>query len=136
SFGVVDTDELRKAELIAKIKEQDALINAAKSSSVVEEVVSEEDKPKKRARTTKPAVVKIKPKTPQEEVSLFDSEDKSYSRPESRNETETVSPKIETPRPEAPEMPTETVKVDNRPIREKSGNGNPRQRNQDSAFDF
>ena len=136
SFGVVDTDELRKAELIAKIKEQDALINAAKSSSVVEEVVSEEDKPKKRARTTKPAVVKIKPKTPQEEVSLFDSEDKSYSRPESRNETETVSPKIETPQPEAPEMPTETVKVDNRPIREKSGNGNPRQRNQDSAFDF
>ena len=83
SFGVENTDALRKAELIIKINEQQDLIKAAKGETAPSESViennnttaesSEEEKPKKRARTTVKALPVERKTSAKEEVSLFDA---------------------------------------------------------------
>ena len=70
SFGVENTDELRKADLMAKIKEQQDLISAAKSIELeIGDDDAIEEKTKKRARTTKAVPVEKK-----NSVLLFDDE--------------------------------------------------------------
>jgi len=80
SFGVGNADELRKADLIAKITEQQLLIKTAKSSlaNTTENVnVAEVDsKPKKRTRTIKVELVeKKRSDVPLDDVKLFDLPD-------------------------------------------------------------
>ena len=135
SFGVEKTDELRKAELIAKIKEQHDLITAAKSASSPDAEAAPEEKPKKRARTIKAGIEEVKPKirTPREEVSLFDSPAEKVAYTEKKEAINAEPIAIAEAASETTSENAE-VKADQRPIREKSGNG--RQRNQDSAFDF
>lgn len=81
TFGVGNADDLRKAELIAKIKEQHELISAAKSAGAIEEI--KEEKPKKRARTVKTTttVEEVKPKSPVKEASLFDNTESESNTP-------------------------------------------------------
>ncbi|WP_304064939.1 transcription termination factor Rho [Pedobacter glucosidilyticus] len=140
SFGVDNTEELRKAELITKIKEQHELINAAKSAGLVEDAVVTEEKPKKRARTVKAAPVEVKSKkdlSPAQEVSLFD-------HPEQPIKAEKVvvekAPKKEIEAEVAVAENTETIsqeaKADQKNQKDRLPNTNGRQRAQESAFDF
>nr|WP_294899373.1 transcription termination factor Rho [uncultured Pedobacter sp.] len=128
SFGVENTDSLRKADLVAKIKEQQDLIEAARNAGAINEEVVVEEKPKKRVRTIKTTIAeeKISP-TPKSDVSLFDNEETASVKPMARkakpaHETE------EEPTSEASEGKSEPKQI--RPDK------NGKQRNQDSAFDF
>lgn len=125
SFGVESTDVLRKSDLIAKIKEQQDLIIAARTSGDVADVP--EEKTKKRARTTK--VVANEPKkvvSPAEEVSLFGNNNaEPYVAKNNTAETAEVEP----------QHGDNEQKSEPKAIRqEKHSNG--KARNQDSAFDF
>ncbi len=130
SFGVENTDALRKADLVAKIKEQQDLIDAARNSGATAEEVVAEDKPKKRARTIKTVVAeeKLSP-TPKSDVSLFDNNEPVAAKP--------VSRKVKEAKPDEESSATASDAVESKSepkqIRpEKHG----KQRSQDSAFDF
>lgn len=133
SFGVENTDELRKADLIAKIKEQQDLIIAARNSG--ETVPAAEEKAKKRTRTTKLVTTekpvlpeKKKPSVPLDDTSLFDVD------------TDDEPSEVEDSKPAASEVNTERStelvsdeKPEHKAIRPDK---NSKPRNQDSAFDF
>lgn len=132
SFGVENTDVLRKADLVAKITEQQELIEAARNSGAVAEDATTEEKPKKRARTIKTVIAeeKLSP-TPKSDVSLFDNHEPANTKP--------VARKIkEIKHEEGQEMSSNNAdnaedKSEPKQIRpDKNG----KQRNQDSAFDF
>ena len=131
SFGVENTDELRKAELMAKIKEQQDLIIVARTSGDSEPTPAEE-KSKKRARTTKvikteEAIVPEKKRTTvlADDTSSFDSSDINDNQIVNSSEKVTEeSPKSE----KSSEERSEPKSI--RPEK------NSKQRNQDSAFDF
>ncbi|WP_353133377.1 transcription termination factor Rho [Pseudopedobacter sp.] len=144
TFGISNADDLRKAELIAKIKEQHELINAAKSAGAVEEI--KEEKPKKRARTVKTTttVEEVKPKPKAVEASLFDNpaEETTSAPATTEKRPRKVVAAKETPVsapesvPAAPvKLPAEEVKPAEaeRPQQQKPNNG---KRAQDSVFDF
>lgn len=85
SFGIEGADSLRKAELVSRIKEQHALIEAARGDSGTEQAAdenTEEEKPKKR-RT-----IKIKEKTSEElkaaASTLFDNTEDSQKGDEEK----------------------------------------------------
>ena len=133
SFGVESTDELRKADLIAKIKEQQDLIVAARNSGeiAVDAPISEE-KTKKRARTTKVvAVEKRKSDVSSDDLPLYNTP--KYEEPIQKEavfpQEEASATVIETPVLEG-EVRTEVKSI--RP--EKNQAGKPK--SQDSAFDF
>jgi transcription termination factor Rho len=132
SFGVENTEELRKADLIAKITEQKNLIEAAKNSSNnVEKVVETDSKPKKRVRNKLATPIENNnSEVPIDDVKLFDipeidtpieNQDKEFAQDTTVVETPNIS-----------------YKAEQKPIRaEKNGNGNNRSnRNNDTAFDF
>lgn len=127
TFGVNNPDELRKAELIAKIKEQQELIDAAKSTDAPEEN-AEETKPKKRTRTIKSTSTVSEVASPKKEVSLFDE-------PLTTTENVVTEDKYE----ETGEKPVvlqevkETKSDTERPSKDRQSN---RQKHQDSSFDF
>ena len=132
SFGVENTDALRKAELIIKINEQQDLIKAAKGETAPSESViennnttaesSEEEKPKKRARTTVKALPVERKTSAKEEVSLFDAPSAAIAPEKTNNQPAKSNENLEnTDRSEPKAI---------RPDR------NSKQRNQDSAFDF
>ena len=142
SFGVENADELRKADLVAKITEQQTLIEATKNNAplISESLDTEEDaKPKKRARTIKAPVVLEKRTS---DVHLDDV--KMFEIPEHEPQIdEVVKPEAENV--ETSEETSEETKIpvtekqEVRAIRpEKNNNaGNGRlTRNNDSAFDF
>ncbi len=128
SFGVENTEALRKADLVAKIKEQQDLIEAARNSGEPSQEEEAEEKPKKRARTIKTTVAeeKITP-TPKSDVSLFDSQEKLLAeKPAKRAKAAESSD-------EQKSNAEETEKSELKQIRpDKNG----KQRNQDNAFDF
>jgi transcription termination factor Rho len=130
SFGVENTDELRKADLMAKIKEQQDLIIVARNSGEIEDVPAEE-KSKKRVRTTKAiktaeAVVPEKKKIviPLNDTSSFDSTEDDGQVNDALIKVADESPKSE----KSSEEKSEPKSI--RPEK------NSKQRNQDSAFDF
>lgn len=131
SFGVENTDELRKADLIAKIKEQQDLITAARNSG--DTAPAAEEKTKKRARTTKVITTekpvlpeKKKPVVPLDDTSLFDVD--TDDEP-----TESEEPKqTEVNHDRSSELVSEE-KTEHKAIRPDK---NSKQRNQESAFDF
>jgi len=131
SFGVENTDELRKADLIANIKEQQDLITAAKNSG--EEVVeapNADEKTKKRVRTSKASPAeKKKAVAPLHDTPLFHNAEDNAVRKEAfipKEEEETADASIEVVEAE--------IKSEPRAIRPEKQVG--RQRNQDTAFDF
>ena len=76
SYGVENSETLRKQELIRKISEQQELISTAKEAAPVPVAAEDEaapEKPRKRTRTIKgkPAEKK-KPDVPLDDVTLFD----------------------------------------------------------------
>ncbi|HEY0896395.1 MAG TPA: transcription termination factor Rho [Sphingobacteriaceae bacterium] len=76
SYGVENSETLRKQELIRKISEQQELISTAKDADPVPVAAEDEaapEKPRKRTRTVKgkPAEKK-KPEVPLDDVTLFD----------------------------------------------------------------
>ncbi len=130
SFGVENTDELRKADLMAKIKEQQDLIVAAKNSGDSESTPAEE-KSKKRVRTTKvvkteEAIIPEKKRiaVPLDDTSSFDTVDDDDQVNNSSKKEEDESPIAEKSNEE---------KQEHKAIRPEK---NSKQRNQDSAFDF
>ena len=131
SFGVENTDELRKADLIANIKEQQDLISSAKNSgeAVVEEAPNADEKTKKRVRTTKATPAeKKKADAPLHDTPLFHNSNDDAVRKDDyiAKEEETVDVAVEN-------VETE-IKTEPRAIRPEKQIG--RQRNQDTAFDF
>lgn len=91
SLGIAEADELRKAQLITRIKEQQQLIEVAKAQqSIVEQNYAEktqpaatpqadaadaDDKPRKRTRSVKTATPQParKPQVPLNDTNLFDA---------------------------------------------------------------
>lgn len=91
SLGIAEADELRKAQLITRIKEQQQLIEVAKAQqSIVEQNYAEktqpaatpqadaaeaDDKPRKRTRSVKTAAPQParKPQVPLNDTNLFDA---------------------------------------------------------------
>ncbi|RRN76234.1 transcription termination factor Rho, partial [Pseudoxanthomonas sp. SGD-10] len=147
TFGIGNADELRKADLISKIKEQHELIEAAKSAGVIEEA-KDEAKPKKRARTVKTTttVTEVKPKeTKKEEVSLFDQptteEEKSASSDKRPRKATPTLEKEETPFTTTTPAVASTAETVNTEVKEiKAENGDRSQKNgkrgQESSLDF
>ncbi|WP_017258321.1 transcription termination factor Rho [Pedobacter arcticus] len=135
SFGVENTDVLRKADLVAKIKEQQDLIEAARNSGAVSEESTPEEKPKKRARTVKTTVAeeKITP-TAKQSVSLFDDEENEVSAKPLARKTKQVAVAEETQDEEATAV-TETSENRSEP-KQIRPDKNGKQRSQESAFDF
>jgi transcription termination factor Rho len=127
SFGVENTDTLRKADLVAKIKEQQDLIEAARNSGATNEDAVAEEKPKKRARTVKTTIAeeKITP-TPKSDVSLFDNDESHSAKPMAKKAKPATATEEETA--EGTEGKSEPKQI--RPDK------NGKQRNQDTAFDF
>ena len=133
SFGVENTDELRKADLMAKIKEQQDLISSAQSNET-ENLADQslEEKTKKRARTTK--VVPVEKKN---SVLLFDEE--PISQPKSDDSAAeklafVKREKIIAPEANIQEEPQESSE-EIRAIRPDK-NQTSKQRAQETAFDF
>lgn len=130
SFGVENTDELRKADLIAKIKEQQDLITAARNSG--ETAVAAGEKTKKRTRTTKvitteKAVLpeKKKPVVPLDDTSLFDVD---------TDDDEPVQDEIT--KENNSESPSASVEEEKLEHKVSKSDKNPKQRSQESSFDF
>lgn len=136
SFGIENADELRKADLVAKITEQQALIAAAKdsllSASAEANDIAIDAKPKKRTRTIKAELVeKKRSDVPLDDIKLFDLPDDAPLIDETNiiplavnNSTEPIGITIE--------------KQDIKPIvPDKNNTGNGRiNRNNDTTFDF
>ncbi|HEY1025971.1 MAG TPA: transcription termination factor Rho [Sphingobacteriaceae bacterium] len=84
SYGVEDSESLRKQDLIRKITEQQELISSAKSTD--EPGAQDEEpteKPRKRARTTKgKAPAQKKEEVPLDDVTLFDLPSGDEAAPE------------------------------------------------------
>jgi transcription termination factor Rho len=131
SFGVENTDELRKADLIANIKEQQDLISAARNTGEeAAETPIADEKIKKRVRTTKAAsaIVKKKADTPLDDVTRFDIAGEDTSKKDDFVNKEKVTAEV------ISEVVETEVRNEPRAIRPEKQNG--RQRNQDTAFDF
>ena len=127
SFGVENTEVLRKADLVAKIKEQQDLIEAVRNSGETTPEEVAEEKPKKRARTIKTTVAdeKIVP-TPKSDVTLFEQRDTTVAEKPRRTKVEAVVN-------EQDAKTDDTERTEPKQIRpDKNG----KQRNQDSVFDF
>ncbi len=145
TFGIGNADELRKADLIAKIKEQHELIEAAKSAGAAEKA-TEEEKPKKRTRTIKTTttVTEVKPKeTPKEEVSLFDqpeaTEEKSAVVEKRPRKTVAVNKEAAPVAVEVASTAQQTVAAESKETKSETGDRfqkSGKQRTQDSSLDF
>jgi transcription termination factor Rho len=131
SFGVENTDVLRKADLISKINEQQDLIEASKGETEPAQAVettenintdtAEDDKPKKRARTTVKTLPVERKTSAKDDVNLFEQSAKSKeeSNPTTYSKPESIAESAEKSEPKS-------IRPDK----------NSKQRNQDSAFDF
>lgn len=141
NLGIAEADELRKAQLIARIIEQQQLIEAARvQQNIVEqnyapitpEPVAEEagEKTRKRTRVLKP---KTQPRVevPLDDTNLFDQEEDDQNNADAVNDT-TLSPPVtgETPdnQPGEAAPKQEAVAAEGRPQkfdrRQQNGNAN------------
>ncbi len=141
SFGVENADELRKADLVAKITEQQALIEAAKNgldANLSEDNESENNlKPKKRARTLKaPALVeKKRSDVPLDDVKQFDLPDLDLvadEQEEGINEALVAATASEAVENTADKQEVKQIRPEKN---QNTGNGRIN-RNNDTAFDF
>lgn len=99
SFGIESADSLRKAELINKIKEQQALIEAARQNTSTEEAEpAKEEKPKKRTRTVK-AKAENPSKTEEENKAEKEEKPANEEKPVAEAENEKESEPESAPAP-------------------------------------
>lgn len=99
SFGIESADSLRKAELINRIKEQQALIEAARQNTSTEEAEpAKEEKPKKRTRTVK-AKVENPSKTEEENKAEKEEKPANEEKPAAEAENEKESEPESAPAP-------------------------------------
>ena len=100
SLGIAEADDLRKAQLIENIIQQQQLIEAARAQQAAVESIyaepaatakatesSDSDKPRKRARTLKSASSKPRVEVPLDDTNLFDEPDEE-TRTEEAEEQE------------------------------------------------
>jgi transcription termination factor Rho len=141
NLGIAEADELRKAQLIARIIEQQQLIEAARvQQNIVEqnytpiaaEPVVEEagEKTRKRTRVLKP---KTQPRVevPLDDTNLFDQEEDDQNNADAVNDTTVPAPVTgETPdnQPGESAPKTEAPVAEGRPQKfDRRANGNPNQ---------
>ena len=160
SLGIAEADELRKAQLITAIVEQQNLIEAARAqqsavASNYAPIVAEEptaadtgDKTRKRARTIKTKSNAPRVEVPLDDTNLFDMADEEAQADEPENAAEAVeaaAPVSQEGQPEeevsAPK--TEGVVTEPRPqkferrINQNTNNGNGQAKNQEAInMDF
>ncbi|RVT98069.1 transcription termination factor Rho [Mucilaginibacter limnophilus] len=123
SLGIEEADELRKPQLISRIKEQQQLIEFARAQQdTVEQAYAEKnkpaateggDKPRKRTRSVKPAQpVSRRPEVPLDDTKLFDLPDEEQVSNEDTDEAPAEiapAPVAEAPeQQQRPEPPAET----------------------------
>ncbi len=115
TLGIVEADELRKAQLVTRISEQQQLIEAARAQQSTEaqnyaqkgdEPAEVADRPRKRTRTIKATPVKStrKPEVVLDDAKLFDLPEEEATSVEEETET---APVIE--QPAAAPQPEEAV---------------------------
>ncbi|TAF44870.1 MAG: transcription termination factor Rho [Sphingobacteriales bacterium] len=140
SFGIENADELRKADLIAKITEQQALIEAAKNTLdntlAVVSITETNAKPKKRTRTIKAELVeKKRSDVPLDDVKLFDLPDIEPVIDENIV-TPTTNESADTPAVANNKIPEKKeIKTSNTDKNNHTNNGRIN-RNNDTTFDF
>ncbi|WP_114940284.1 transcription termination factor Rho [Mucilaginibacter endophyticus] len=124
NLGIAEADELRKAQLVARIIEQQQLIEAARAQQNLvesnytptpvpgEEPAETAEKPRKRARVIK-TKESAKPRVEVpllDDATLFDTQDDEPVADESENEVPVVAA-IETEAPQPGEAPAKTEEV-------------------------
>jgi transcription termination factor Rho len=153
NLGIAEADELRKAQLISRIVEQQQLIEAARAQqNIVEsnytpvtpvETVETVDKTRKRTRVLKP---KNQPRVevPLDDTNLFDlQEDEETQADEAENETPEVAAEASetapvaqagetAPRTDEPSTETRAQKFDRRT----NGQNQNQQKNQEPAINL
>lgn len=140
SVGIPNADDLRKAQLISNIIEQQQLIEAAKMqqattaenySEVKSAPVKEGgERPRKRTRTLKTSSNTPRIEVPLDDTNLFDEPDDET--PVEENDEETIyTPPVAEQQEEAQPKPEEAV-VENKPqkFERRFNNGNNNQQNQ------
>ncbi|AYL94722.1 transcription termination factor Rho [Mucilaginibacter celer] len=113
NLGIAEADELRKAQLIARITEQQQLIEAARAQQNIVEAAytptpapgeapaETADKPRKRTRVIKTKETSSKPRVevPLDDTNLFDTQEDEPVQEETENEAPVVAAETETPQP-------------------------------------
>ncbi|HEX8020261.1 transcription termination factor Rho [Mucilaginibacter sp.] len=122
NLGIAEADELRKAQLVARIIEQQQLIEAARAQQNLvesnytptpapgEEPAETAEKPRKRARVIKTKdSSKPRVEVPLDDTNLFDAQDDEPSQEDPETEAPAVA--AETEAPQAGETVTRTEEV-------------------------
>jgi transcription termination factor Rho len=122
NLGIAEADELRKAQLVARIVEQQQLIEAARAQQNLvesnytptpapgEEPAETAEKPRKRARVIKTKdSSKPRVEVPLDDTNLFDAQDDEPTQEEPETEVPAVT--AETEAPQAGETVTRTEEV-------------------------
>ncbi len=153
SFGIAEADGLRKPELIEKITEQQALIEAARlqqqtvandyaEHNPVAEVEEGADKPRKRIRTLKSKIEKPRTEVHVDDTNLFNNYGDDDVQPEDAENGETadvIAASLEEP-VQAGNPVDETPVLENRPQkferRQNNNNNNGQQKSQEPAVNL
>ncbi|UOE51595.1 transcription termination factor Rho [Mucilaginibacter sp. SMC90] len=122
NLGIAEADELRKAQLVARIVEQQQLIEAARAQQNLvesnytptpapgEEAAETAEKPRKRTRVIKTKeLAKPRVEVPLDDTNLFDSQEDEPVQEEPETEAPAVT--AETEAPQAGEAVTRTEEV-------------------------
>ncbi|QEM09472.1 transcription termination factor Rho [Mucilaginibacter rubeus] len=128
NLGIAEADELRKAQLVARIVEQQQLIEAARAQQNLvesnytptqapgEEPAETAEKPRKRARVIKTKdQSKPRVEVPLDDTNLFDVQEDEPSQDESEVEAPAVVAETEAPQPGEAPAKTEEVVPEARP---------------------
>ncbi|MBS1529758.1 MAG: transcription termination factor Rho [Bacteroidetes bacterium] len=146
-LGIADAEELRKAQLISNIIEQQQLIEAARAqqaavaqnySQIAPEAGPREggERPRKRTRTTTvKAGSSMKPRVevPLDDTSLFDEQDEEAAADESDDEMTFTPAAVEQPEQEEPVMRNDDPVIEERPQRTERRFNNGQNPNQQRA---
>jgi transcription termination factor Rho len=128
NLGIAEADELRKAQLVARIVEQQQLIEAARAQQNLvesnytptpipgEEPAETAEKPRKRTRVIKTKdSSKPRVEVPLDDTNLFDAQDDEPSQEDSETETPAVTAEAEVPQGGETVTRTEEVAPEARP---------------------
>ncbi|RYY35855.1 MAG: transcription termination factor Rho [Sphingobacteriaceae bacterium] len=148
SLGIDEADELRKPQLIIRIKEQQQLIEVARAQQdTVEQAYSEKNIPaaaesgertRKRTRTIKPAQpVARRQEVPLDDTRLFDlPEDETPVTDEAETETAPAETAPAVPVQEPEQRPETPAPAETRPQKFERRNPQTQQKSQDTAINM
>ncbi len=130
SLGIAEADDLRKAQLIENIIQQQQLIEAARAQQAAVESIyaepaatakatesSDNEKPRKRARTLKSASSKPRVEVPLDDTNLFDEPDEEARTEEAEEEAPAFTPSAEQPGQEDAPVKSEEVVAETKPVK-------------------